>query len=164
MTTSASHAGTKTRPVPRSLASRILTWLAIGLFALLFAEDLLRGVYLMQSDENTFEGLRNLQLGESYRQSPGIQPIAFLQITRHYGWLSRHQPPDWTVHGVVIWENGKYWLVRGNPKDLFRSLLDPEKYPNLATEPLERDPISATDENSVLQEARASLEHWLDTH
>jgi hypothetical protein len=100
---------------------------------------------------------RSLSQAEASRGSAGIQLVGYAEREYTYGVFSGSKS-DWGMQAVtVIAEGGTYYAIRGWPERFLRSLLDPGKYPHLATEALERIPLKASTDKEAVEEARALM-------
>jgi hypothetical protein len=89
--------------------------------------------------------------------SPGVQLVGNMTLTRRYG-MFHSGPPSTCASGVtVLYEDHHYFFVETAPDGFFRSLIDKSRFPHIAIDPLERHPIRATSAKSAVAEATRLL-------
>jgi hypothetical protein len=89
--------------------------------------------------------------------SPGVQLVGSEKYIRHYGMFRFGAPSTCESHATVIYENHRYFLVAAAPDGFFRSLIDKNKFPHIASEPLDKRPMTATSAAEAMDEARLFL-------
>lgn len=108
--------------------------LVFGLFAI--AHLIFGDLQFRDRDEAFTRHERTEAEAAANRNSPEIQYVGYAEMTRHYGYFSRRLQPErvdaalWCA--TVIYADRKYYAVFCSPERFFRSLLDKNKYPELA--------------------------------
>jgi len=138
---------------------------AISIWLLVFVLIQLKDLQIRDSYGFLKHFLRDEERAKLEKDLPHIQIVGYVTLEKRYGVFNRrHGVHLATGTTTVLCKSGQWYLVNGMPQDYFRTLLNEEEHPLLASPPVEMKPVTADSDREAMEEAarllRLAYEDW----